>query len=147
MNLTEKEVAALKECLNYSTREAQLDDNYSNGGMAEFINLFGNKHVAAGVVSSLMEKGLGEMDTEDDIFWLTEKGVNAIFDYLEAESAKKEDNGTYEVVIKFSVSAKDVNKQALGFHDNLIHAIHRMVRDCDCGIVYRQSTIRHIEES
>ena len=87
MELTENEIKALKLCLNYEDRESQLSDNYSNGGPEEFAAAIfnGNLHAAGGLISSLEKKGLGVMDTEDDIFWLTEKGVNTIFDIIENE--------------------------------------------------------------
>ncbi len=87
MKLTKNEVEALKICLNYETREAQLEDNYSNGGAQEFaVELFdGNMKAAGGLITSLQEKGMGVMDEEDDIFWLSEEGVNTIFDILEGK--------------------------------------------------------------
>jgi hypothetical protein len=84
--LTEAEVTCLKACLNYDTREAQLSDNYSNGDPDEFqAQLDWNMHQVGGVMTSLKEKNMGFYDPEDDIFWLTEDGVNTIFDLIEAE--------------------------------------------------------------
>lgn len=95
MNLTENEITALKACLNYSDRESQLSDNMSNGGTAEFKAELGwNSQQVGGLISSLIEKGLGYPDEDGvngndvDIFWLTEKGVNAIFDVIEADGAE-----------------------------------------------------------
>lgn len=107
MTLTEKEVAALRLCLNYSERESQLSDNFSNGGPVEFANaLFdGNLRAAGGLISSLEKKGLGWLDdrtgdmecsydrnmrprkplVSEHIFWLTDEGVNAVFDIAESK--------------------------------------------------------------
>lgn len=88
-HLTSNEIAALKTCLNYNTRDEQLDDNYSCGGIIEFAaELKWTKAQAKGLASSLTQKGMGYMDEEDDIFWLTEDGVNAIFDIIDEENAK-----------------------------------------------------------
>ena len=89
MKLTDNEVKALKICLNCNTRESQLEDNFSNGGASEFMAALGwtNKQVA-GLISSLEQKGLGCGDHNDGnghIFWLTEFGVNTIFDVIEKE--------------------------------------------------------------
>ena len=88
-SLTDNEIIALKACLNYKSRQAQLDDNFSNGGHKEFKDALGwnDKQVSA-LIGSLESKGLGWGDKNDGnghIFWLTEKGVNVIFDIIEAE--------------------------------------------------------------
>jgi len=88
VNLTENEIKALKMCLNYNDRASQLSDNYSNAGAEDFaLMLFnGNMQAAGGLITSLTSKGMGDVDNDDaDIFWLSEKGVNTIFDILEAE--------------------------------------------------------------
>lgn len=86
--LTANEIEALKLCLNYNERENQLSDNYSNGGMDEFRAHFShwNDQQIGGLIGSLTHKGMGSIDEEDDIFWLTEAGVNAIFDVIENET-------------------------------------------------------------
>jgi hypothetical protein len=88
VSLTENEVKALEVCLNYGDREAQLCDNFSNGGHKEFKAALGwnNKQVSA-LIGSLESKGMGYGDDNDGnghIFWLSEEGVNAIFDIIEA---------------------------------------------------------------
>lgn len=88
-NLTQNEIIALKTCLNYKTREGQLCDNYSNGGQDEFKQVLGwnDKQVAA-LIGSLEEKKMGYGDDNQGnghIFWLSELGVNTIFDIIEAE--------------------------------------------------------------
>jgi len=95
ISLTNNEIAALKMCLNSDTREGQLGDNFSNGGSEEFATLFeGSKknrlQAAGGLISSLEKKGLGDQDSDNngnpgDIFWLSEFGVNTIFDIIEKE--------------------------------------------------------------
>lgn len=94
MNLTENEVLALKACLNYDDRESQLSDNMSNAGAAEFMELLGwDAQQVGGLMSSLIEKGLADVADDliaygepgADLLWLTEAGVNAIFDIIEQE--------------------------------------------------------------
>jgi len=98
MKLTDNEIAALKICLNYDDREAQLEDNFSNGGPREFADQIfdGNLRAAGGLITSLQQKGLGDLDdrtgegwghqpVDMHIFWLSELGVNTIFDIIEAE--------------------------------------------------------------
>lgn len=83
MELTKNEALALAACLNYDTKENQLSDNYSNGGPEEFAALLGwNGQQVGGLITSLTEKGLGFEDTEMGVFEMTEKGVEAIFDYI-----------------------------------------------------------------
>ena len=89
INLTPNEIVALKLCLNYDNRQDQLSDNFSNGGHAEFKDALGwnNKQVSA-LIGSLEAKGLGYGDDNDGnghIFWLSEAGINAIFDVIESE--------------------------------------------------------------
>jgi len=91
INLTDNEIRFLEICLNYDNRENQLSDNFSNGGVREIMAEFGwNAQQAGGLISSLEQKGMGYMDMDGvngepaDIFWLTEKGVNTIFDIIEA---------------------------------------------------------------
>ena len=86
VTLTANEIVALKACLNYDNRESQLSDNYSNAGAAEFrAELKWNKNQVAALIGSLEDKGMGSMDGDDDIFWLSELGVNTIFDLIETE--------------------------------------------------------------
>jgi len=91
VKLTDNEIKALEVCLNYDDRASQLDDNYSNGGTAEFMAALGwNEQQVGGLMTSLTEKGLGYADEEGvngqtiDTYWLTAEGVNAIFDIIEA---------------------------------------------------------------
>lgn len=88
-HLTQNEITALKICLNYDNREDQLSDNYSNGGAPEFKKALGwnDKQVAA-LISSLEQKGMGYGDENNGnghIFWLSEDGVETIFDVIQAE--------------------------------------------------------------
>lgn len=88
-NLTVNEIKALKACLNYKTREYQLADNYSNGCMEVFKETLSwtDKQVS-GLVSSLVQKDLIQLDCDcPEIFWITEDGVNAIFDVIESEAS------------------------------------------------------------
>ena len=87
--ITNNERQALEICLNYTDREGQLSDNYSNGGPAEFASIFdGNMQAVGGLIASLEQKGLAYSDDEDStMVWLTEKGVNVIFDLIEGEAS------------------------------------------------------------
>lgn len=77
------EAQALRCCLNYKRLSEQLSDNFSNGGLEEFVSdLSITKNSAKGVMGSLTAKGLGWNDEEYDIFWLTEEGVHTAFDAL-----------------------------------------------------------------
>jgi len=85
MNLTINEAIALNACLNYSDRESQHSDNYSNGCADDFRLVLGwNGQQVGGLIASLTEKGLITDDGETDICWLTTLGVDTIFDYIEA---------------------------------------------------------------
>ena len=108
MKLTEAEFQALKACLNYDDRESQLEDNFSNGGPTEFAQVLGwDLHQVGGLITSMKNKGLGDLDDRSDemlrddngrlypegkvpvelhIFWLSKAGVNAVFDEIEARS-------------------------------------------------------------
>lgn len=88
--LTANEYAALESCLNYDTREGQLCDNYSNGGHDEFkaVLKWNNKQVSA-LIGSLEKKGMGWSDDNEgngNIFWLSEKAVNILFDIKEGKA-------------------------------------------------------------
>ena len=86
--ITANEFKAMKTCLNYKTREAQLEDNFSNGGMPEFMAVLSwNSAQAAGLISSLEQKGMGwsEGKGSKHVFWLTELGVNTLFDLMDCE--------------------------------------------------------------
>ncbi len=99
MELTDNEITALKACLNYSDRESQLGDNMSVGGTAEFMDELGwNAQQVGGLISSLEKKGVAYREVDDEVngvpvdtVWLTELGVNVIFDILEAEEKVEED--------------------------------------------------------
>lgn len=89
INLTANEIAALKVCLNYDNRADQHSDNYSNGGHSEFKAELGwnDKQVSA-LIGSLEAKGMGYGDDNEGnghIFWLSDLGIDTIFDIIEAE--------------------------------------------------------------
>lgn len=88
IEITEAEFVAMYECLNYSKRENQLEDNYSNGSLEVFMDALGwGKNAVAALIGSLEKKGLVESENErgdgENCVWLTEKGVNLVFDELE----------------------------------------------------------------
>lgn len=91
IELTNNETVALETCLNYRTRADQLSDNYSNGGHDEFkAALKWNDKQVAALIGSLEAKGMGYGDDNDGnghIFWLSELGVNTIFDIIEKRQA------------------------------------------------------------
>ena len=91
ISLTPNEITALKACLNYNSLEGQLSDNFSNGGHTEFKKALGwNNQQVAALIGSLEAKGLGWGDDNEGnghIFWLTDKGVRAIFEAIDAEKA------------------------------------------------------------
>ena len=82
ISITKNEFLALKACLNYSNKESQLDDNFSNGGIEEFMSILNwNINQVKGLISSLEQKGLGY--NEGHIFWISELGVETVFNYME----------------------------------------------------------------
>ncbi len=83
--LTTLEAELLSKCLNYDTREDQLNDNYTNADLSDAYNICGGKHEAAGVIGSLIKKGLiCDLDADDgSMIWPTEDGINAIFNHKE----------------------------------------------------------------
>ena len=96
MKYTHNEIRAMKMCLNYDDRETQICDNFSNAGPTDIAAEFGwNMHRVGGLIASLENKGVAWLDNRDGdagmkncdtdmhILWLTEKGVNEIFDIIE----------------------------------------------------------------
>lgn len=88
--ITINEALCLIACLNYPSRDAQLDDNMSVAGARDFMKVLNwNAQQIGGLIASLEKKGLGQMDTEGingeplDLFWLSDRGINTIFNYLE----------------------------------------------------------------
>lgn len=91
--LTETEATILAACLNDDTREGQLDDNYSNGGIEEFAAALPhlNQYELGGHVTNLIKRRLitSPDDESNGIIWITEDGVNAIFDHMERVAEDK----------------------------------------------------------
>lgn len=78
--LTANEKKFLKLCVNYSTAAAQRADNFSNAGIDEAEKMFqGNRKAAGGLVTSLQNKGMGQLDDEYDQFILSDAGIDAAF--------------------------------------------------------------------
>lgn len=86
--LTSHEAAILEASLNYDNRQCQHEDNYSVCGLEEARDATGlNSHGVAGVLGSLEKKGLATYVEDDDLVWLSQKGVDAIFDVIESRAA------------------------------------------------------------
>lgn len=90
--LTANEITALKCCLRYDNRKHQLEDSFSEVGEHDFAIALGwtSKQVA-GLLSSLYQKGMGYgvyNDAGYHTFYISEEGVNAIFDIIEADQQK-----------------------------------------------------------
>lgn len=93
INLTEKEMKVMKLCLNYDNKYDQLDDNFSDVGPKDVMDILSwSKEQVGGVISSLEKKELVYSEQEEQspisyqgslpaTLWLTEKGINAYFDY------------------------------------------------------------------
>ena len=114
-NLTANEIAALKACLNYDDRESQLCDNFSDAGVQDFMELLDwDAQQVGGLISSLVSKGMGKMDDDGfDIFWPSEKGIDAAFNALEADQQKEEIidalddlQGDYFTAVVFAVASE-----------------------------------------
>jgi len=97
-NFTQNEITALKMCMNYDDRESQHEDNHSDATPVTIAEALGwNMNQAGGLISSLSSKGViwvddreGEpwhKDVSMHVVYLTERGVDAIFDIVEAEKA------------------------------------------------------------
>jgi len=86
-NITKNEAAAMIVSLNYTNRDDQLSDNYSNASIETLMQTLGwSAQQVGGLATSLTDKGLAfvdDVDTGEGILWLTEAGVNAVFDYVE----------------------------------------------------------------
>lgn len=105
--ITDNEAQMLRACLNYEDRESQLDDNYSNGEVKDAHQIMGSKEAGSGLLGSLRAKDLildpathgtpkangqepSAWAADENIVWLTEKGVNALFDYIEENPTTEE---------------------------------------------------------
>ena len=92
VNITEKEIKVMKLCLNYDNRYDQLDDNFSDVGPKNIMDILSwSKEQVGGVISSLEKKELVYSEPEQQspipyqtplpsTLWLTEKGINVYFD-------------------------------------------------------------------
>lgn len=102
--ITKNEAELLNLALHYDSRENQLSDNYSRATVADAHRIMGSQEAGAGLIGSLVKKGLvldpaehggdpNPSDTPDrwpaeqNMIWLTQAGVNAIFDWREEEGA------------------------------------------------------------
>lgn len=99
--LTANEIKAMKMCLNYEHRESQLADNHSNACPADIgIAMGWDFRQLGGLLSSLTQKEMIMIDDRSGdadkslqanphmhIVYLTDEGVNAIFDIMEGEVA------------------------------------------------------------
>tara|TARA_R110002020_G_scaffold375900_1_gene587084 strand:- start:123 stop:428 length:306 start_codon:yes stop_codon:yes gene_type:complete len=92
IKLTENEIKVLNHCLNYDDdREAQLSDNWSDISPSDIMKDFKwSKEKVGGVISSLEKKELAWSEPESNKYgyvpatlWLTDNGVNAIYNYKE----------------------------------------------------------------
>ena len=89
INLTENEIKLLKTCLNYDDRETQLNDNFTNCTIEDAMKVLNwNVFQIGGLLSSLITKRLmyveNSSDRKQDDIYITEEGVNAIFDIIES---------------------------------------------------------------
>jgi len=82
-NLTTLQEQFIRECINYENLSSQQSDNYCNAGMGTAIKITGSKHGGAGLIGSLLAKGLGDMDGDGyDIFWLDDDILPQLFKEL-----------------------------------------------------------------
>lgn len=95
-NITKNEFIAMQACLNYDTVEDQLEDNFSDAGPTEVMEMLGwNEQQVAGLITSLKAKGLCDVDDrsaddlphsvtiKDHILFLTHDGIRAVFAEIE----------------------------------------------------------------
>ena len=98
IDLTKNEIAAMKMCIAYGTRNEQHSDNHSDANPADIgIRLGWNRQQVGGLLASLILKGMVFVDdrsTEADprvrnnpdfhVVYLTDElGVDTIFDIME----------------------------------------------------------------
>lgn len=89
VTLTDNEIKVLESCLIYDVRECQLQCNPSDTVAADIAKLLGwTLQQAGGLMSSLQKKGMIWLEDHDDRtdVYLTDEGVNAIFDVIEARA-------------------------------------------------------------
>ncbi len=100
-NLTANEITAMEMCLNYDDRGSQHSDNHSNACPADIgMKLGWDYRQLGGLLAGLTRKEMIMIDdrsAEADkslhqnphmhIVYLTEKGVDAIFDIIEKRAA------------------------------------------------------------
>lgn len=87
MTMTDNEIEVIEMSLNYADREGQLSDNYSNFDADTFARVMNTSRQAiGGIVSSLIQKGYmyDDGDGPHSMIWITDDGVNAIFDIIDA---------------------------------------------------------------
>ena len=85
INLTDNETKLLELCLTYDDRENQLIDNYTSCTFKDVMKALNwNAFQVGGLLSSLITKHL--IDGDQDDFYITEQGVNAIFDIIELKN-------------------------------------------------------------
>jgi predicted transcriptional regulator len=85
MTMTTLELAIIEASLNYLDRAAQLSDNYSNYDADHIAQREGiTAQAVGGATASLITKGY--MFEDEGMVWITDEGVNAYFDQIEAEA-------------------------------------------------------------
>jgi hypothetical protein len=107
IDLTKNEIAAMKMCIAYGTRNEQHSDNHSDANPADIgIRLGWNRQQVGGLLASLILKGMvfvddrtGEGDPilcnpDFHIVYLTKSGVDAIFDIIELAAKLEPQNPT-----------------------------------------------------
>lgn len=83
IKLTNNEVKGIKTCLNYKTRQQNLDDNASAICESQICReLNWKKRQVSGLISSLQKKGLLQIQEYDNVFYINEDGINAYFDAI-----------------------------------------------------------------
>lgn len=114
ITLTDNEIQFMKLTLNYDTREAQHSDNYSNAGISEGMKAL--KWTASqmkGLMTSLTKKGMGCIDYRGvhgisyNIFWLSDEGIDTIFDIIEAEKEAEKEAEEKSSPVTMSLPAVD----------------------------------------
>lgn len=149
VNVTDAEFIALQTCLNYDTREAQLSDNYSNGGHDAFKKALGwNDQAVAALIGSLESKGLAYSDNEGvngnkfNTVWLTEKGVNVVFDLIDAGRKAEAPKAKAEPKAKRVITYTYTSGEAPSTKSYFINAVYGLVSEC----VEREALVERVVE-
>jgi len=115
MKLTKSEIALVEASLNYTDREGQLSDNYSN----LYTSCCNPSEIK--ILRQMGKEGLVWFEDEetaldwvlgvdDLVVYLTPKCINAYFDWKEAKKAKEQETDKLTKVMEIAKLKSDIDK-------------------------------------